>query len=234
MKKLGLIGGTGPESTLIYYKVINQEVNKLTNATSFPEMTIESVNLYRLLSLMSERKYDELEDYLWDKTENLINSGCQIVALSCVTGHIIYNRLRDRLKAVSNVPFVSMPEAVCAKAQTNGYRRALLLGTIFTMKEDFFRKELENKGIDVVTPDEETMKTVHTIIANELELGIVKPESQRKLLGIIDAEKAEKQIDTVILGCTELPLALDDGNTPVPCLDAMAIHIQRLVAMCME
>ena len=229
MKKLGLIGGTGYESTLVYYKAINQLVAKRTNGAVFPEIAIESVNLSKVLDLVGSKRYDELEDYLWQRIENLIHSGCDEIALTSITVHIVFDRLKKRMDNFARIPFEGMSAVACSEARQNGWRRALLLGTIFTMREDFFKKEFEKQGVEIVVPDAATMETIQGIIANELELGIVKPESQQRLLSIISAAKTEWQVDVVILGCTELPLALNSGITPIPCLDVMDVHIKRLV-----
>ncbi len=229
MKKLGLIGGTGYESTLVYYKTINQLVAKRTSGAAFPEIAIESVNLSKVLDLVGNKRYDELEDYLWQRIENLIHSGCDEIALTSITVHIVFDRLKKRMDNSARIPFEGMSAVACSEARQNGWRRALLLGTIFTMREDFFKKEFEKQGVEIVVPDAATMETIQGIIANELELGIVKPESQQRLLSIISAAKTEWQVDVVILGCTELPLALNSGITPIPCLDVMDVHINRLV-----
>ncbi len=234
MKKLGLIGGTGYESTLVYYKYINQLVNKESNGDAFPEITIESVNLCHALSLVKNKQYNELEDYLWSKIENLIKCGCDVVALTAITMHIVYDRLKHRMEKYATIPLVGMPKMACDVALRRGCRRALLLGTIFTMSEYFFKKEFVDNGIEIIVPDVATMEIVQTIIVDELELGIVKPQSQQTLIDIITSAKIEKQADVVILGCTELPLALNNGNTPIPCLDVMDEHIKELVSICIQ
>lgn len=209
-------------------------VNKLTDGKAFPEMAIESVDLYHLLNLVSNKLYDEFEEYLWGKIENLVKCGCEIVALTSITSHIVYDRLIKRMGKYPSASLMGMPKMACSEALKSGYRRALLLGTIFTMKEDFLKKEFENQGIEVIVPDDAEKELVHRIIAGELELGIVKPESQQTLIDVIAEAKTHKNADVVILGCTELPLTLNNGNTPIPCLDVMDVHIHKIVEECLK
>lgn len=103
-----------------------------------------------------------------------------------------------------------------------------LIGTIFTMKEDFFKKEFGKTNIEVFIPTKERQQIINTIISEELELGIVKKESQSILIENISHLVQEHQIQAIVLGCTELPLALNSSNSPVPCIDIMEIHIQKL------
>ncbi|MCR5218286.1 amino acid racemase, partial [Treponema sp.] len=233
VKKLGLIGGTGPESTLVYYREINRIVNEACGKKHFPEIAIESVDLYKALELVANKDYQELESYLWGKIQNLLNCGCEIIALTANTMHIVYKQLKDRLSKSSKVPFVSIVDTAREYAQEMGYSRVGLLGTIFTMKEDFFKKEFSKTGIEVFIPSEEELPCVNKIIYNELEHGLVKPESQKILIENIARMKASSQIQAIVLGCTELPLALNSDNSPLPCIDIMNIHIQKLCKMCL-
>ncbi len=233
LKKLGLIGGTGPESTLVYYREINRIINEACGKKHFPEIAIESVDLYKALELVSKKQYGELEDYLWEKIENLLACGCEIIALTANTMHIVYKQLKERLEVSSALPIISIVDTAREYAEEMGYTRVGLLGTIFTMKEDFFKKEFGKTGIEVVIPSEEKLPLVNKIIADELELGLVKPESQHYLIDCISEMQAESQIQAIVLGCTELPLALNPNNSPLPCIDIMNIHIEKLCKMCL-
>lgn len=230
MKKIGLIGGTGPESTLVYYKEINRLVNESTDGKLFPEIAIESVNLFKALKLVSEKRYDELEAYLLQAAQNLENSGCQIIALTAGTMHVVY----DRLKADIKTPLISIPETVADYAVSFGYKRLGLLATIFTMENDFLTKAFTDRGIEVFVPEDVERVEVNRIISSELEYGVVKEPSRQKLIAEIEKMKQKDSIEGIILGCTELPLALSDDNTPVKCLDIMSIHIQKLVKLILE
>jgi len=227
MKKLGLIGGTGPESTLVYYRELNRRINEKYPEQGFPELVIESVNLNKALGLGGESRFAELTDYLGTALSHLEDSGADIVCLTAATMHVV----AEELAAKATKPFISIPEAAAEYAVQKGYRKVGLLGTIFTMERDYLSKAFVNAGVSVVVPQPEERKTVHNRIANEFEYGMVKPEALQELVSVIQRMKDEEGIEAVILGCTELPLALNDGNSPVPCIDIMEIHIRKLVEL---
>ncbi len=229
MKKLGLVGGTGPESTLVYYKEINRQIHMKTGGTAFPEISIESVNLYRALGYVADEKYGELSSYLSDAINNLVNGGAELVALTAGTMHVVYDEIKDRV----HVPLVSIPDAVSEAAASHKFNKVGLLGTIFTMQNDFFKKAFTEKGIDVVTPSDEDMMLVNERISKELEYGIIKDSTREELVNIIMKMKNTQAIEAVILGCTELSLILNSDNCPVDCLDIMDIHIDKLVRLVM-
>ena len=146
------------------------------------------------------------------------------------TMHIVYADLKGKIK----IPLISIPESVCEAAMQRGYRKIGLLGTIFTMREDFFKKPFVDRGIEIVIPREEEMIHVNERISQELEYGIVKDSTREELVSVITAMRDQHGIEAVILGCTELPLILNAGNCPVDCLDTMQIHINRLVELLTE
>lgn len=230
MKKLGLVGGMGPESTIPYYHDIVYGVKEKVGKDFFPNLTIESVNVFDVLRLCGEQKYDELTEYLMGAINNLVNSGADFVALSANTPHIVF----DRLKEKATVPLVSIIEATRDEAIRLNMRKLGLLGTIFTMKGDFFKTPFYNSDIEIVTPTMEEMEFINQKISSELELGIVKKETLRSFQEIIERMKKESGIEAVILGCTELPLLLNDEVSPVPCLDTMKIHVKTLVDMIVD
>lgn len=230
MKKLGLVGGMGPESTIPYYHDIVYGVQEKVGKDFFPNLTIESVNVFEVLQFCKEENYDELTRYLMRAINNLIKSGAEFVALSANTPHIVF----DRLKMKSSVPLVSIIEATRDEAIRLNMKKIGLLGTIFTMTGEFFTKPFEDSDIEIVVPTEEEMEFVNHKIGAELELGIVKEDTLESFQAIIERMKKENGIEAIILGCTELPLLLKDEVSPVPCLDTMKIHIKTLVDMIVE
>ena len=143
MKKIGLVGGTGPESTLMYYKELNCRIDKLTNNKQMPDIAIESVNFRRAWDYVSNQKYDSLVDYLSEKIENLKATGAEVIALTAATMHIVYEQIVQK----TNVNLVSIPKSVCEEIKKKGYKKVGLLGTIFTMEQDYMKKE---QGIEVM------------------------------------------------------------------------------------
>ncbi len=230
MKKLGLVGGMGVESTIPYYHDIVYGVQNKIGKKFFPNITIESVNAFDVLGLCREQKYDELTDYLMQAIKNLTTSGADFIALSANTPHIVF----DRLQNISTVPLVSIVEATRNEAIRLNKHKLGLLGTIFTMTEDFFKKPFYNSNIEIITPTAEEMEYINLKISSELEFGVIKEETLQGFQKIIKRMQQEDSIEAVILGCTELPLLLNDEVSPIPCLDTMKIHIQLLIDLIVE
>lgn len=166
MKKLGLVGGMGPESTILYYHYIVYGVQKKIGKNFFPNLVIESINVFDVLRLCDERKYDELTSYLIQAIINLIASGADLIALSANTPHIVF----DRLQEWSLVPLVSIVEATRDEAIHLNKHKLGLLGTIFTIKEDFFKKPFQSSDIEIITPTAQEMEYINLKISSELEL----------------------------------------------------------------
>lgn len=225
MKKLGLVGGMGPQSTVPYYHGIVYGVQHRTAPDFFPNLTVESVNVFHILDLCAREDYDAIAEYLLEAIRNLNRAGAEFAALSANTSHIVL----DRLQQSSPIPLLSIIDATCNEALRRGYRKAGLLGTRFTMTKSFYRTPFEEAGIEIAVPTPEEMLYVDRKISEELEYGIIKEETLSRFQQIISAMKQRDGIETVILGCTELPLLLNDGNSPVPCLDTVQIHIDAIV-----
>lgn len=230
MKKLGLVGGMGVESTIPYYHDIVYGVQNRIGKNFFPNVAIESVNVFDVLKFCGEQKYDELTDYLMRAIKNLTASGADFIALSANTPHIVFDRLQEQ----SSVPLVSIIEATRNEAIRLNKHKVGLLGTIFTMKEDFFKKPFYSSNIEIIIPTTEEMKYINKKISSELELGIIKEETLQGFQKIIKRMQKEDSIEAVILGCTELPLLLNDEVCSIPCLDTMKIHIQLLIDLIVE
>lgn len=226
MKKLGLIGGTGPESTLIYYKKIVYGANKIVGKEFFPNITIESLNVFNVLNFCSEKKYDDLAHYILNGIENLVAAGCDVVSLTGNTPHIVFDVLEEK----SPVPVVSIIKATCEEASRQGLKKVGLLGTRFTMEGDFFKKPFREKGIEVFAPDGKDLDYIAEKIAHELEHGIVTEETRSGFLQVIQNLIAKEGIEAVVLGCTELPLLFDGLALPIACLDTLEIHARALLA----
>lgn len=227
MKKIGLVGGTGPESTLMYYKELNSRIDEATGGRNMPELAIESVNFRKAWELVSNQRYEELADYLSEKVNNLEKSGAEIITLTAATMHIVFDEIENNTK----VSLVSIPQAICREVLEKRYKKVGLMGTIFTMEQDFMKKDLLQAGINVVVPDKDDRELIAKRIYEELELGIVKESTLQEFKAIIKKMQDMHEIEAIVLGCTELPLLLNDANCPLPCLDSVAIHIKRLVEL---
>ena len=230
MKKLGLVGGMGPESTIPYYHDIVYGVQEALGESIFPELSIESVNVFEILRLCREKQYEKLTEYLLGAINNLAKSGADFAALSANTPHIVF----DKLKEQSPIPLISIVEATCEEAKLRGLKKIGLLGTIFTMTGEFFKAPFVKNGIQIIVPTENEIELVNDKISTELELGIVKEETLLFFQKVISRMKDEDGIEAIVLGCTELPLLLNDEVSPVPCLDTMQIHVRSIIKTIVE
>ena len=229
MKKIGLVGGTGPESTLMYYKELNTRIDQMTNGKAMPDLAIESVDFRKAWDFVSSGENEKLADYLSEKVFCLKSTGCEVISLTAGTMHLVINEIEKK----TGVSLVSIPKAVAEDAVKNGYKRVGLLGTIFTMEQDYMKKDLIDAGIEVCIPEKADRELVAKRILEELELGIVKEETLKEFQELISKMKEEQGIQAVILGCTELPLLLNEKNSPLPVLDSVEIHIRKLVELAM-
>ena len=177
MKKIGLVGGTGPESTVLYYKELNTKIDEATGGKNMPELSIESVNFRKVWEWVSSGQQEALAEYLSEKVNCLVKGGAEIITLTAVTMHLVI----DEIESNTKVSLVSIPKAVSEEAVERGYKKVGLLGTIFTMEQDFMKKDLRDSGIDVIVPDEAERKLIARKIFEELEFGIVKESTLREI-----------------------------------------------------
>lgn len=230
MKKLGLIGGMGPQSTMPYYMNIVYGVQNRTSPDFFPNLTIESLNVFEILKMIENEEYDRLTEHFLQAIARLKAAGTEIAALTANTAHIVF----DRLQPLSPVPLLSIIDATIAEAQKFGYGKVGLLGTSFTMERDFYKQPFRRCGINIITPNEKERIYLDRKITAELELGIVNPETQQSFVDIVQRMADDYDIEAVILGCTELPLILNDTISPLPCLDTVKIHSESLIKAILE
>ena len=230
MKKIGLVGGTGPESTLMYYKELNSRIDKLTGGKAMPDIAIESVNFRRAWEYVTTADYEKLSDYLAEKVNSLYNGGAEIISLTAATMHIVMDELAAKTKA----ELISIPKIISDEVVSLGMKKVGLLGTIFTMEQDYMKKDLLDAGVEVYIPEKEDRELVAKRIYEEREVGVVKESTLQEFVDIINKMKKDNGIEAVILGCTELPLLLNSENTPLPCLDSVEIHIRKLIELAMS
>lgn len=228
LKKIGLLGGLSPESTVEYYKIINSEVRKVLGGCSSAELIIESFNFKEIETLQFEGKWDELADKLTNAAKNLERSGAEYIVI-CTN---LMHKVAPQVQAGISVPLIHMVDSVAKEIQRLKMRKVGLLGTIFTMEEDFYSKKLwEDYSIETVIPDKKDRLEVSRVIYEELCCGIIKDESQRKYLEIINKMK-ENGTQGVILGCTEIPLMIKEADIPI--FNTTKIHAMSVVDKILE
>jgi len=225
MKTLGLIGGTGPESTIDYYRLLVAEYRKQADGSS-PPLIINSVDLKRMIAFMNARAFGEVADYLVSEFEKLQKAGVDFAALTANTPHIVFEEIQER----TALPLISIVEATCERAQALGLKTVGLFGTRFTMEEAFYPKVFSPTSVNLVIPNDQERAYIHEIYFGELLKDVFLPETRTKLLAIADAMKARHDIEALILGGTELPLLLRaEEHNGIQLLDTTRIHVDRLV-----
>ncbi|MDX9880708.1 MAG: amino acid racemase [Prolixibacteraceae bacterium] len=228
MKKIGLIGGLGPEATVDYYKAII-EAFKGEGKLNYPEIIVYSVNMYTFIGKMEAGDYRGAMDYLAAKLKALQEAGADFLALTANTPHLFFSELQQEVE----IPMLSIVEATAREARRLGLKRPGLMGTAFTMNADFFSKVFSIFGMEVVMPSYAQKEYINKKLFSEIELGIFRDETREGLIEIIGQMKAEWQVDGIIMGCTELPLILP-GNSyhEIPSLNTTQIHVNEIVKWC--
>lgn len=228
MKKIGLLGGLSPESTVEYYKIINSEVRKVLGGCSSAELIIESFNFREIEKMQFEGKWDELGEKLGLAAQNLEHCGADYIVI-CTN---LMHKVAPQVKEYISVPLIHMVDSVAKEIQKKRITKVGLLGTIFTMEEDFYSKKLlEDYGIETIIPDYDDRCEVSRVIYEELCCGIIKEESKQRYLEIIDKMK-ENGAQGVILGCTEIPLMISEASIPI--LNTTQIHAMSVVDKILE
>lgn len=229
MKKIGMLGGFGPESTLDYYRLIIDKYHQLRGEESLPEIIIYSMDMYILLSLVEQQRWDDVTEFLLKGVNTLHKAGADFGIISANTPHIVY----ERLKGSSPIPLISIVEETSKKAKEIGLNRVGLLGTSFTMQSDFFQKVFANYNISVIVPREQEQEYIQLKLMTEIELGQFNEKTRDGLLAIVKRMVDEESIQGVILGCTELPLILTKDEFGIPFLNTTRIHVDSAIRYCL-
>jgi len=225
MKTLGLIGGTGPESTIDYYRLLTALYREKADGAS-PPIIINSVDLQRMIAWMGANELDKVTDYLVGEFEKLEKAGVDFAALTANTPHIVFDELKQRVR----LPLISIVEAACERAQKLGFKSVGLFGTRYTMQAPFYPGVFSRTDIKLVTPNTEEQDYIHEKYFGELLKDTFLPETRTKFLAIADEMKARDGVEAIILGGTEIPLLLrTEEHNGIQLLDTTRIHVDRLI-----
>lgn len=225
MKKIGIVGGIGPASTLDYYSGIINGFRQKTNDDNYPEIVINSINMTEMLSYVSCQDWDALVDLLLNSIKNLAKAGVEIAAIASNTPHIVF----DEVQKQSALPLISIVEETCKYAQSKKCKKVVVIGTQFTMSSSLYTKAFKKYAIKAIAPSEGEQTAIHNIIFPKLEEGIVVPEDRQKILKITERLLVEQSADGLVLGCTELPLIIKDKDLDTLILNTTQIHIEAIV-----
>jgi len=223
MKTIGLIGGMSWESTLSYYKLLNEGVKSRLGGLHSAQIILYSVDFGPIARLQNEGKWEEAALIIKEAALSLERAGVEFIVLCTNTMHKILPLVTPFVK----IPFLHIAKGTANALNDQNKHKAILLGTKFTMQESFYKDILNEHGIDVVIPDLKSIEIINQIIFQELCVGKIETASKDIFLKIIDDLKHhDKSIDAVILGCTEIGLLLDQQSSKLPLFDTTILHVK--------
>ncbi|EKO3976825.1 aspartate/glutamate racemase family protein [Vibrio fluvialis] len=227
MKTIGMIGGMSWESTLSYYKAINEGVKAELGGLNSAKICLYSVNFEPIEKLQHEGKWDETAQLLAQAAKSVEAGGADFLLICTNTMH----KVAPEIEAQISIPILHIADATAKQLQQDGIERVGLLGTRFTMEQEFYKGRLQQQfGIDVLIPDAEQRQQVHRVIYEELCLGTIRPESRAQYVEIVE-DLHRRGAQAVILGCTEIALLIQQHDTDVPLYDTTKIHAEQAVQL---
>jgi aspartate racemase len=230
MKTIGLLGGMSWESSLEYYGIINEKTKARLGGFHSAESVMYSVDFAEIETLQHRGKWLETAQILSRTAKRLEAAGADFIVLCTNTMH----KVAAEIESAVRIPLLHIADATAAQVSSHDLKKIGLLGTRFTMEEDFYKGRLAQKhGLDVLVPGPADRDTVHRVIHEELVVGQVEPSSRRQFVTIIES-LAGAGAEGVILGCTEIGLLVKDEDSPVPLFDTTRIHAEAAVDMALE
>ncbi len=226
MKKPGLIGGIGPESTVEYYRLILRKYREKLGTREYPEILINSINMTAMLELVFTGRLDELVDLMTASVLDLEKAGADFAAITSNTPHIVFDEIMKKVK----IPVISIVEETCKSAGNSKIKKAALFGTKSTMTAGFYNRTAKKYGIEIITPDDDTIDYIHDRYMNELVFNRILPETKSKLVQIAEEMRRSQGIHGLILGGTELPLILrQEDFEEIKLFDTTSIHVESII-----
>jgi aspartate racemase len=219
MKKIGLIGGITPESTILYYRILNELNSNNLGKPHSAEVVINSFDFGQIAKLQKESRWDLLAEIMANTGKNLENAGANCIIICANTMHLCIDAVR---KAV-NIPVIHIAEATSKSIHKKDLKKVALLGTKYTMEKDFFINILTSFGIETIIPNLEDRNEIHRVIYDELSSGEINKTSKENYLKIIK-KLIKNGAEGIILGCTEIPLLIQQEDVSVPVFDTTTIH----------
>ena len=219
MKKIGLIGGITPESTILYYQILNQLNSESLGKPHSAEVIINSFDFGKIAKLQKEGRWDVLDNMMAEAGRNIEKAGANCILICANTMHLCIDAVRKAVK----IPVIHIAEVTSKKIIERKLKKVALLGTKYTMEKDFFIDVLTSFGIKTVVPELEERDIIHATIYDELSVGVIKPVSKEKYVNIIN-RLIKSGVEGVILGCTEIPLLIQQEDVAVPIFDTTEIH----------
>jgi len=230
MKTIGLIGGMSWESSIEYYRIINQTVKARLGGLHSAKSVMYSVDFAEVEILQHQGRWAEAAQRLIEAAKRLENSGAELIVLCTNTMH----KVADEIQANVKLPFLHIADATAQRVLSSGLRAVGLLGTRFTMEEEFYTGRLsKNYGLNVIVPNAREREVVHRVIYDELVVGRIEPASKVQYVRIIE-QMIGQGVEGIILGCTEIGLLLHQEDSRVPLFDTTRIHAEAAVEYALQ
>ncbi len=220
-KRIGILGGMSPESTVAYYEYITHTYTERFGDYGYPEILIYSVSFQQYVDWPNQDRWDLVAEGLIEAAQRLVAAGADLILIATNTMHLVF----DEVQANVEVPMLSLLDATAEAILARGLGTVGLLGTKFTMEKGFYQEALARQGISTLVPDAEDREYVHRVIYDELVAGQIRDESRTGYLEII-RKLAEGGAEGVVLGCTEIPLLVDEASAGIPLFDTTQIHAE--------
>ncbi len=225
MKTIGLVGGMSWESTLEYYRILNETTKQRLGGFHSAKCILYSVDFEEIEKLQHKGHWEEATKIMVDAAQRVERAGADFILICTNTMH----KMADEVQANIGIPLLHIVDATAEKIKVQGMKKVGLLGTRFTMEEEFYRGRLEEKhGIEVLIPDEKERQDIHDILYTELCMGEIKKLSQDRFRHII-GNLVSRGAEGIILGCTEIPLLVKQEDYDLPLFDTTAIHATKAV-----
>jgi len=221
-KKIGILGGLTPESTITYYMHIVHRYHELYGNHGYPETIIVGVSFQQYEDWMMKEDWDSIEKALLEGLKTLKRAGADFAVIATNTMHILFEKLQKQI----DMPLISIVDATAEAIKAEGFKKVGLIGTQFSMTKPFYREGLKKQGIEVVTPNKEDRDYIVKVIFEELSIGKLTEESRKGYLKIID-KLVEQGAEGIVLGCTEIPLLIRQKDTDVKVFDTATVHAEK-------
>lgn len=222
LKTIGLIGGMSWESTVTYYKIINETVKEKLGGLHSAKCILYSVDFQEIEECQANGNWEKSGEILGEAAYNLEKAGADFIVICTNTMHKVVNQIKEKI----SIPILHIAEMTAEKILEKGLKNIALLGTKYTMEQDFYKSKLIEKGINVIIPDKNDIETINEVIYDELCLGTINFNSKKKFLEIVDKLRS-KGAEGIILGCTEIGLIIKNEDTDVPLFDTAIIHAEQ-------
>ncbi len=228
-KKIGILGGMSPESTIAYYEHITRRYTERFGDYGYPEIIIYSVSFQPYVDWPQQERWDLVAQGLGEAARKLEVAGADFIIIATNTMHLVF----EEVQACVQVPMLGLLDAVGEAILAGGMKRVGLLGTQYTMEKRFYQDALERRGITVLVPDAKDRHYVNAVIYDELVAGQIRDESRAGFTGVI-RRLAERGAQGVILGCTEIPMLVAEADAAMPLFDTTAIHAEAALRYAVE